>query len=218
MGTDGTGDRTSEHVTDFDDYRPVGPDGANLGIFLEVGAGPWTQSWWMMQRRNFKVDKYVLLDPGVISYVSNMKTTVYRSGDLGGYEGKTVVINAGGEHLDIFYESFDTIMIVNVLQHVQNAVMLLRNVYNALKPGGLLIFSDCWDTVEQEQLGKEYPLDQNSLFHPIRMKRAVFEAFLSGFDEIYDLRDDLAFAYNKYNRDKRGAYYVGRKKITEPCA
>ena len=32
------GDRVEEHMRDFGDYRAVGPDGANLGVTLELGA------------------------------------------------------------------------------------------------------------------------------------------------------------------------------------
>lgn len=69
---------------------------------------------------------------------------VYSSGQIAQFDGKTVVINAGGEHLDLFRMVCDTLMIVNVLEHVNNAIAILRNVYNALRPGGLLIFSDRW--------------------------------------------------------------------------
>jgi SAM-dependent methyltransferase len=208
-----TFDRTDEHMTDFDEYKPVGEIGANLGNFMEVGSGPWTQSYWMMKSRQFKVDRYVVLDPGVISYVGNVKSTVFRRGEIPGYEGKTVVINGGGEHLDIFEESFATVMMVNVLQHVHNAVMMLRNIYNSIKPGGLLIFSDCWMTEAQDEEGENYKFWLDIVYHPIRMKKAVFEQFLSGFDPIYDVRDLDAFAYMTQGRDKRGTYFVGRKKI-----
>ena len=46
--------------------------------------------------------------------------------------------------MDLFRMVCDTLMIVNVLEHVNNAIAILRNVYNALRPGGLLIFSDRW--------------------------------------------------------------------------
>ena len=49
------------------------------------------------------------------------------------------------------------------------------------------------------------------------MKKVVFEQFLSGFDEIYDLRDLDAFAYWTDGRNKRGTYYVGRKRAAGPC-
>jgi 2-polyprenyl-3-methyl-5-hydroxy-6-metoxy-1,4-benzoquinol methylase len=42
----------------------------------------------------------------------------------------------------VFEEAFDTLMIVNVLEHVNNGIRILRNLHNALKPGGLLIFND----------------------------------------------------------------------------
>ena len=208
-----TFDRTDAHMTDFDEYKPVGEIGANLGNFMEVGSGPWTQSYWMMKSRKFKVDRYVVLDPGVISYVGNVKSTVFRRGEIPGYEGKTVVINGGGEHLDIFEESFDTVMMVNVLQHVNNAVMMLRNIYNSIKPGGLLIFSDCWMTEAQDEEGENYEFWLDVVYHPIRMKKAVFEQFLSGFDPIYDVRDLDALSYMYNGRNKRGTYFVGQKKI-----
>lgn len=52
----GAGDRTNEHLIDFEEYRPVGPDGTNLGTLLEVGTGPWTQSIAMMEARGFVAD------------------------------------------------------------------------------------------------------------------------------------------------------------------
>jgi 2-polyprenyl-3-methyl-5-hydroxy-6-metoxy-1,4-benzoquinol methylase len=33
---------------------------------------------------------------------------------------------------------------MKVLEHVRNGIHILRNIYNALKPGGLLIFNDRW--------------------------------------------------------------------------
>jgi len=65
----------------------------------------------MMKKRNFQVNKYVIMEPGAINYSANMPTTVYRHGQIDGFDGKTVVINAGGEHLDLFQESFDTLMV-----------------------------------------------------------------------------------------------------------
>jgi len=37
------GDRIDEHMRDFKEYVDVGADGSNLGNFIEVGSGPWTQ-------------------------------------------------------------------------------------------------------------------------------------------------------------------------------
>lgn len=41
----------------------------------------------------------------------------------------------GGEHLDLMQGVFDTVMLINVLEHTKNAIQILRNTFNALKPG-----------------------------------------------------------------------------------
>ena len=206
------GDRIDEHMKDFKEYVDVGADGANLGNFIEVGSGPWTQSLAMMKKRSFKVDKYVIMEPGAINYSANMKSTVYRHGQIDGFDGKTVVINAGGEHLDVFQESFDTLMMINVLEHVNNGISMLRNLYNALKPGGMLIFNDRWWDSEGKPGSVRATMDMDVLYHPIRMKQAVFEQFLSGFDKIYEIRDQDSYAFTLPGRDYKGTYYIGRKK------
>jgi hypothetical protein len=38
-------------MTDFDQYKSVGAVGSSLGKFIEIGAGPWTQSLWMIKKR-----------------------------------------------------------------------------------------------------------------------------------------------------------------------
>ena len=51
-------DRVGDHMQGFSEYKHVGPDGLNLGMFMEVGAGPWTQSLFMMEKRRFSADKF----------------------------------------------------------------------------------------------------------------------------------------------------------------
>ena len=138
-----TGDRVDDHMRDFNFYRDVGAPGTNLGNFIEVGAGPWTQSLWMIQQRKFQVENYVIMEPGASSYMNTVETCVYRDGEVRGFEGRTLIINAGAERLDVFDQAFDTLMMINVIEHVENGIRILRNIYNALKPGGLLIFNEC---------------------------------------------------------------------------
>jgi SAM-dependent methyltransferase len=206
--TDG-GDRVEEHMIDFDRYRSVGQDGSNLGLFMEVGAGPWTQSLYMIRERKFRVERYVVLEPNAITYAHHTSGTPYRTGDveeLG--KGKTVIINAGAEHLDLMVDVVDTLMIVNVLEHVQNVITILRNVYNALKVGGILIFNDRW--WDNYRPGETMDLD--TLYHPIRLKKSVILQFLSGFDRVYEIRDQDSKAFRILGRNFNGTYFIGRKK------
>lgn len=204
-----SGDRVEEHMLDFDEYAAVGAAGTNLGLFVEVGAGPWTQSLWMMKRRNFTVDKYILLEPGALEYSKGTESCVYKTGQLPGFDGKTVIINAGGEHLDLLQGSVDTLLLINVLEHVQNAISILRNVYRALKPGGLLIFNDRW----WDMLGAPgEQMDLDTTYHPVRIKQVVFDQFLSGFEKMYERRNEEVKSFSMYGRSLAGTYFIGRKK------
>jgi SAM-dependent methyltransferase len=169
----------------------------------------------MMKARAFEVEKYVLLEPGALNYVANTKDAVYMyaSGQIDGFDGKTVVVNAGGEHLDLFSEVFDTIMMINVLEHTNNAVSILRGLYNALKPGGLLIMNERW----WETHNPHGALGLDSLYHPIRMKKSVFDHFLSvGFDIIRDCRTAKCHNADIVKNYGNSTYFIGRKK--KPCA
>ena len=206
-----SGDRIAEHMQDFNQYADVGPIGADLGVFLEVGSGPWTQSLPMLTKREFTVQKYVLLEPGALDYSCNVDTCVYKGGSVKSHpklDGKVVVISAGGEHLDLFKSTFDTIMMVNVLEHVLNGVRILRELFNALKPGGVLIFNDRWWDHENRGSG----MSMDVLFHPIRMHKSIFDAFLNGFETIYRRTMDASAAGANDGHKYKGIYFIGRKK------
>lgn len=56
--------------------------------------------------------------------------------------------------------------------------------------------------------------DLDVLYHPVRMKQAVFDQFLSGFDKIYERRDQEAESFRRHKYT--GTYFIGRKKAA-PC-
>jgi ubiquinone/menaquinone biosynthesis C-methylase UbiE len=115
------------------------------------------------------------MEPGALHYMKSVKNCIYKSGDVPGYEGRTMVINAGAENLDVFVEQYDTLVMINVLEHVQNGIQILRNIYNCLKPGGLLVFNDrWWDSEGPPGTGRKL-MELDVLYHPIRMKQAVFD-------------------------------------------
>merc|ERR1712032_568044 len=163
--------------------------------------------------------RYVLMDPGALNYAANTFGTIYMDGQVPGFDGQTVIINAGAEHLDLLYEQFDTAMLVNVLEHVLNGPAILRNLYNCIKPGGILIFSDRWYDMAPLPLAAEkshiFNEQLNNLFHPIRMKQAIFDQLLSGFDVIREVRDSDIPSFAGHPNE-RGTVFIGRKKST-PC-
>jgi SAM-dependent methyltransferase len=206
-GNQETSDRAGEHIEGFGKYEAL-PN--NLGKILEIGCGPWTQSKFMLeQRKTFEVESITLWEPGLLFYVSNVPTCSFKNGSLGGLS--TILVNAGGEQLTL-YEEYDTVVLINVLEHVQNIFWILENAFNSLKPGGIFVFNDrYWDNYGfyDVLVGSEhgfYGLDR--AFHPIRVKRQVYDYFLSHFETLYESHDAPAFT----SRELTGTYFIGRKK------
>ena len=55
-------------------------------------------------------------------------------------------------------------------------------------------------------------MDLDVLYHPVRMKKVVFEQFLSGFNKLYERRDGDVLSFRALNYT--GTYYIGRKRIS----
>ena len=88
-----------------------------------------------------------------------------------------------------------------------NGVRILRELFNALKPGGLLIFNDRWWDHE-----KRTSMTMDMLFHPIRMHKAVFDAFLTGFTTVYKRTNEESSAFQMGGHAYQGIYLIARKK------
>jgi SAM-dependent methyltransferase len=192
---------------DFSQYKKVAPDGSNLGVLLEVGCGPWSQSYPMIQARNFKYDKYLLLDPGIIDY-SKIRSSIVNKR----IQPNPIFIKSSGEDMSFIENTIDTLVMINVLEHVENSIKILRAVYNALKPGGIIIFNDRWWDREGTPGQKRKLMDLDVLYHPIRLHKEIFDIFLNGFHEIYRIDSIQSWAFTKDNRNYDGTYFIGKKK------
>uniref|UniRef100_A0A0G4FCD6 EGF-like domain-containing protein n=1 Tax=Chromera velia CCMP2878 TaxID=1169474 RepID=A0A0G4FCD6_9ALVE len=123
------------------------------------------------------------------------------------------VVNAGGEHLVNARESFDTVVLINVIEHVQNGYALLENLYRSLRPGGILIFNDRY----YDDMPPDYWSDLDSRLHPIRPFRAVYERFFSFFEPIFVRRYSIPNILRGLGRCRaplhrtEGFYFIGRK-------
>jgi len=135
-GSYGSNDRGGEHNEGFGQYSSL-PE--NLGNYIEIGCGPYTQTQFII---NHQFESITLLDPGASNYIKHVPGCTYRNGTL---KGKKVdVLSFGGEKLEdkMYKEKFDTILAINVVEHVWDAFKFYNNIYNALKPGGILIYHD----------------------------------------------------------------------------
>ncbi|CAF1145919.1 unnamed protein product [Rotaria sordida] len=197
-------DRSSDHLAGFNNYKEL-PN--NLGDVLELGCGPFTQTRPILNLKNrqFYIKSITLWEPSAIHYVQYVKHCVYKNGKIIGFPNiTTIIVSAGAEQLR-FMNSYDTIIIINVLEHVQNAYEILQNIYNALRPNGTLVLGERW---WDHYNWNTSTTNLDRILHPIRIKYRVWEYFTNFFKPLYDARNH--HSYLQYGGN--GSYYIGTKK------
>jgi len=180
-------DRSPEHSMLFANYSIL-PD--DLGHVAEYGCGPFTQLRHIstFHKKSFK--SVCLIDPLIDSY-PNLQNCTYKNGLLCGVSVTTVKSQAE-EH--IIHNNYDTIICINVLEHVQDVWKVLNNINASLKTGGRLILGE--RTYDNFDCTKLFDIG-----HPIRIKTAVIRKYQQNFRVLY----------NSTSQGYEG-YFIGVKK------
>jgi SAM-dependent methyltransferase len=156
----------------FDDYRFLPQQVENA---LEAGCGPYTNI--RLIREQCQVRHLVLSDPLIRTYVRFKLTFVsemYR-------QAACVLDDHPLEALPFKADYFDLAVMINVLDHVQDARKCMENLVGVVKPGGFLIVGqDLTDETDLEVLKK----DEGAVGHPIKLTRDWFEPYLQAFEPI----------------------------------
>jgi SAM-dependent methyltransferase len=196
-------DRADEHISGFDTFSAL-PFGQHLGRYAELGCGPYTQTYTSLTRSrpDLTFESITLSDPNLFNYMRNSPLSPYKDGTF--LNTKTYFVAAGAEAPIFGSNSFDTVLMINVLEHVQNAFVVLENLWRMVKPGGTLIFNDRW----VEKWTFEW-LDDAKL-HPIRIRKVVIDHFLAHFEILF--RDDNGTQEMKQRGGEHGVYFIGKKK------
>lgn len=162
-------DRSNEHLINFGHYESL-PQ--NLGSVIEVGCGPFTQLATILANSH-SADSITLSDPLTSEYKKH-PGCAYPNDEL---DRRPVrVLDKALEDLN-FKSEFDTLVCINVLEHVRDATKAMHNMTTSIKAGGHIIFHErSWDTD---------PTILYDVGHPIRLKSAVIEKFLLDFTPIY---------------------------------
>lgn len=187
-GTKNKQDRPQEHVYGFNAYRTLPK---NLGRLIEVGSGPFSQTQFILRtRKDIAVESITLMEPNALNYAKNVPHCSYRDGTFLGTNIPLTVVAAGGE-VPLFVEQFDTVVLMNVIEHVQSAFEIMENMYRMLKPGGIMVFHErWWDYLFPDVLDSQ---DHDNVLHPVRVKKAMYYAFLSHFETLYMDDDGCVF-------------------------
>lgn len=209
-GRTATSDRADTHITSFEQYKAL--ENHHFGETLEIGCGPWTQLIWIADTLSLEklgLEKTTLLEPNGKKYMREVPTCSYKDGTLLGKPIELLAI--GGEELRAA-EQFDTVVSINVLDHVQDVLQLLNNTYHAVKPGGVLIWHDRWF---DSPFGCRTKKDNMGItLHPIRPKFKVLAHFLSGFEPMYQnvMVERMDSSIKNAQCDGGQIYFIGRKK------
>jgi SAM-dependent methyltransferase len=159
----------------FEDYAFLPAD---LGDYIEVGCGPYTNTRVIVSGRS--ATSVICSDPLVETYVGfrdRWLATAHRAGRI---ETDAHPI----EELPFEAESFDTVVMINVLDHVQDADRCIEVATGLVRPGGTLILGQ--DLSDADDV-RRHPED---IGHPIRLALEDVERHLGCFEPI--LRKNLA--------------------------
>ncbi len=164
-------DRSGVHAEIFNDYASLKGD---LGSVCEVGCGPFTQLKRIIQGR--AASRVTLLDPLLNSY-RRLPHCSYKDGKFLGFQ-PTTLRNEMAEALTDF-AAFDTLICINVLEHVMDAPRVLENLKRSVKAGGTVVFGErAFDEFD--------PHHSFDMGHPIHLKRPLLDAFRKNFQVLFE--------------------------------
>jgi ubiquinone/menaquinone biosynthesis C-methylase UbiE len=152
----------------FDGYRFLPAKVANM---IEVGCGPYTNA--RLVWKACAPEHLTLSDPLIRTYV-DFKMTMVREMTKRSF---CYLDDHPLEDLPFRDEYFDVAIMINVLDHVRDAVACMNTLIRIVKPGGHIIIGQ--DLTNEEDL-KSHP-DGMRTGHPITLDAAWFAPYLADF-------------------------------------
>jgi SAM-dependent methyltransferase len=155
----------------FDGYEFVP---TKLGSLVELGCGPYTNARMVAHGR--EVDRVVCSDPLIEHYVRYRGTWLNR-----GYrEGKIEIDASALENTQLSPSSFDVVVLINVLDHVRDALLCLERAAALVAPGGFFLLGQ--DLSNQEDVA----IHPEDVGHPIRLGAEELRPHLRRFEPVLD--------------------------------
>lgn len=148
-----------------------------------------------------------MFDPAADFYMNHVPTCAYRGGKLRRLNGGVFpfplrVMAYQGEQLG--GQQFDSVVSINVLEHVENAFELLNRLHAVLRPGGILVFHDRFF---EHSFDAAHQLGYAFMLHPIRLRRAVLDWLVADMDVLFNNCDA-----DHDGRDGEQSYYIIARK------
>ena len=172
---------------------------SHLGEMIELGCGPYTNTRLILEGRT--ANRVVCSDPLVRTYVTFEDRWLARAHR----DGRVEIDDHPIEETPFAPGSFDLVVMINVLDHVRDSDLCLRNAVWLVREGGVFVLGQ--DLSDAGDLAR-HPYDVG---HPIRLNHDDLEPYLAPLATI--LRKNLS---RDEGRDPRLHYstllFAGRKE------
>lgn len=178
----------------------------NSVILLEIGCGPFTNTRTLLEKTGLKPRSITLVDPLIDEYMKTNPGCTYKNGFLAGH--KTLFVSAGAENFDPSGRQYDTVILVNMIEHVQNAFVAYQQALKAVRNGGLVVFHErFWQGYSGHGTNSKREFD----LHPIRLNLLFAHTFSAQFDLIYEHE----YQDSRWSRNEVKAfsyYWIGQSR------
>lgn len=157
----------------------------DLGSVIEFGAGGYTQLRNIMERVEVTISDVTLVDTQIYDYKVIQGCTYY-SGQFvaNGRSYPTILSNLSVEQFSrqpVRMKQYDTVICMNVLVYALDAFQFLQTLYEAVRPGGMLIFHDRW--FENSALSSRCKTAGYTI-NVVQVCKPLLEHFMSKFDQM----------------------------------
>jgi ubiquinone/menaquinone biosynthesis C-methylase UbiE len=135
---------------------------------IEVGCGPYSNIRLISSRRS--IGEIVCADPLIRTYEGFSHTWISDAIRT----GRVTPSECGGEAVNFNDASFDLSVCINVLDHVQDANVCLKELVRVTRPGGYIVLGQ--DLTNDDDLLD--PENRDDVGHPIKMTHDTLDASL----------------------------------------
>jgi SAM-dependent methyltransferase len=226
-------DRNEYHRAQMAGYDAL--RGLTFARGIELGCGPFTNMRFILEVCG--VREITLLDPLLNDYLRH-RFCRYAGGRLGGlwgggssllglrhplaylsdrlnahriggWHGRPVRLAASMIEQYTADAPFDLVVMINVIEHCQDAPAVFAKILELLRPGGVLVFGDRLYDAAQVQALAAHLYDAG---HPLRVDRRVINAFLDeNFTRLHRSERAVRHVFRGVEQAGDELYYIGRR-------
>lgn len=201
-------DRNVDHAYMYDRYSAL--QGRTFENAIELGCVPFTNMRVIGQVCTMK--RVSLLDPLAEGYLKHPHCA-YREGTLTTLNGNVVpVAELIALPIEQFQpkESYDLVVMLNVIEHCYNVPVIFRKIWDMTRPGGLVLFHDRYYDHEQVIVEAERTYDAA---HPLKVDRKMINGFLQRFQGVF-FRVITTHGFTQHSGTGDQVYFIGVKPET----